>query len=245
MMRTAILRSAAGTAVALALLGATGCWEVVGVEDRRAGDDAQEDELGPPNACPQVSVDTARPACAACLQESCCAELLACSESAACRACVFPGDDACTAPPEHLDLKACVRGPCAEPCVEPELAGLGDPFCNVVSPTLAAGECASIGDYYGRFECNPVSNEPCVDGEACALDEGQIIWTCRASGHALPACAACGFAEGECAPGHVCGNGVCYRYCCTDEDCGAPESRATCRKPLPGVDAGVCVAPPD
>jgi hypothetical protein len=216
-------------ALLLAVTGQSACWEVAELEDREA------------TRCPSVFSRSVNPACAACLEASCCGELGRCADSLACRQCTIPSGQAyvCTRPREFSELASCVADACGPTCATGEFDELPAPYRDVFS-SPSNGSCAHIGDVWGRMRCNPINNQPCNGlGEVCAIDWGTESWTCHATGHALRIGEACGLVEGECTTGHICVNGLCYRYCCPDADDCLPFGR--CQPYSEDVPVGVCV----
>jgi hypothetical protein len=82
--------------------------------------------------------------------------------------------------------------------------------------------------------CNPVTNEPCIEGNACDTafhkDTKEFLgFICYGGRNNSELCEACDLGEGArefCAGGLACVGpqdatvGKCARYCCTDADCG-------------------------
>jgi hypothetical protein len=92
-----------------------------------------------------------------------------------------------------------------------------------VAATPSGGAC--LADYVDLgHDCNPVTNDGCLPGEACDL--GLNFECFPATGGEAALCAACDNAAMQfCAVGLTCDSnndvGKCHRYCCTDADCGA------------------------
>lgn len=223
-MRARVL--ALGWLVLLPLaLQVAGCWALAGVEDREAMPDVADIEPAP-GSCPSPFVSSVTAECATCLETSCCDALRDCTINEDCRACVAGESSfaACGEVATVVALRSCVGGQCDATCRpggEP-IQGLPTPDCEHPPGLPSGGRCFQKGDLAGRIQCNPLSNDPCdgAAGEACALDPGLDAWHCSATGHHQPTCAPCGLLDGGCAPGHVCLDGACYRYCCDESDCG-------------------------
>jgi hypothetical protein len=227
--RSLLLRWAACALV----LGLTGCWLAVGVEDRKI------------TRCAYPFVEVASADCSECLDENCCDEAKACEDSQACLACtrpLLPGEGTeCTFPAELTALRSCVRGNCMTSCYPKPFSDLQPPYKNTLQ-SKSGGACIHEGDWFDHVDCNPITNEPCEPGEACSFDSAKLVFACHGSGQALGVGARCGLVEGLCAPGHDCANGRCYRYCCPDKANTDCEPHGKCHSfDYPGLTIGVCV----
>lgn len=115
------------------------------------------------------------------------------------------------------------------------------------------GYGGSIG---GGDACNPVSGDGCsANGSACNLAPSGYF-ACFPPPDTVAVCGACDNDTRYCAAGLTCvfpnnmgDDGACFRYCCTDADCGAG---ATCSLALaaselmtmsPRDTVGLCVTP--
>jgi hypothetical protein len=90
------------------------------------------------------------------------------------------------------------------------------------------GETGSGGDDIGADQCNPVTGVGCpADGSTCDLDVGSGHFACFPPPNTIDVCGACDDSTTFCGSDLTCvlpsqaSTGVCYRYCCTDADCGA------------------------
>jgi mono/diheme cytochrome c family protein len=101
------------------------------------------------------------------------------------------------------------------------------PECTAPTTSPSGGECVA----HGRFECNPVTNEPCNTraGEACDV-YGFDGFKCYPAPNDRPICQACDETNGPwCLGGSTClGVDGCAKYCCDDGDCGG----GTCQKTM-------------
>jgi hypothetical protein len=104
-------------------------------------------------------------------------------------------------------------------------AGGADAACNApTDPASAPSGGACIADYLALgHDCNPVTNDGCMAGETCDLN-GNFKCAALAGGEAA-LCGACDNANSQyCGLGMTCDSygdtGKCFRYCCTDADCG-------------------------
>ena len=164
------------------------------------------------------------PACGACLELSCCQELVD-----------WNGADVITD-----ELKECAATACPDDCSGGGI-DLPPPECDAGASSPSAGSCIAIG---GGVECNPVTNAGCdtVAGYACDVAQGGF--TCYRPVNDTPACVACDPANGPfCVAGYTCAV-TCYKYCCDDTDCGG----GTCIKSVGVQDVfplaptvGVCI----
>lgn len=99
-----------------------------------------------------------------------------------------------------------------------------DSACEAPAEPPSNGACLSDYAELGH-QCNPVTQEGCMAGEVC--DYGGTGYQCYPDeGSTAALCGECdNAAEQLCAPGLTCdsygGKGKCFRYCCTDGDCGA------------------------
>ena len=142
------------------------------------------------------------PACAACVEASCCAELESCRSQAGCLDCLQAGGGgACAGEPFVTliaDVRTCEQTSCGTPC------------------TSVQGDC------------NPVTNAGCdtFAGDACDYD-GAGHFKCFGGQNGAAQCEACNDTHGPfCAPTKTCVvessiGGACGRFCCTNADCGA------------------------
>jgi hypothetical protein len=77
-------------------------------------------------------------------------------------------------------------------------------------------------------QCNPVSGAGCalVNGEACDLNYDTGLFACFPPPNSAPVCGDCDELTLPCGSESTCVQpgdgsfGTCYRYCCTDADCG-------------------------
>lgn len=170
--------------------------------------------------------------CNTCLENSCCAEVTACSNAGNCPDCVTD-DSQCDgdAIGPQGDVIACAQGSCNAECFMQQPTF--DATCN--PPTGQTGACVTIG---GAIECNPVTGEPCntAAGEACDVNQGG--YECYPDGNVHAICEGCGSNGDYCMSGLTCAGGTCGRYCCDDADC----TPGTCDKSggYPGG-VGVCL----
>jgi len=225
----------------------SGCWLAVGVVDR--------------SSCPYIFTETATRECQTCITDRCCAQLGACASSVPCMACISD-PRSCVVNAAFTDLEHCARSPnCYGPCYQmyadsdPVIDQLPSPYAsasefentNFTSPS--GGSCAGVGANYGRVLCDPVTNVPCQEGDACSIDlnidraatDHTVRFSCRGQGHVLAVGALCGLVEGQCVPGSDCFNGRCYRYCCDPSDCGV-DSECELILTYSQICLGVCVA---
>ncbi len=100
-----------------------------------------------------------------------------------------------------------------------------DSACDApTDPAAAPSGGACIAEYLLLgHDCNPVTNEGCMAGETCDLD-GNFKCAPLVGGEAA-LCGACDNANAQyCGLGMTCDSyadvGKCFRYCCTDADCG-------------------------
>ncbi len=104
-------------------------------------------------------------------------------------------------------------------------------------------------------ECNPVTGAGCTgEGAACDLDDGSGYFVCFPPPNTAAACGTCDDSSTTCGQSLTCiqtasaPTASCYRYCCTDEDCGpggscdavVADTYLSVRSPNDNV--GVCVA---
>ena len=182
--------------------------------------------------------DSGIPACNACLEGSCCQELVDCNGDADCAPCLA-GDPACTQSGAAFDnLVACLSNGCGLECTPPAPPG-----------------------------CNPVTGDPCdlAGGEACDLGSdgnGGSSFQCFPAPNDAALCAACDNTAGPfCQGGLHCDTNTCAKYCCSDADCGAgnvcdfvfaPDfaaglchdavgGAAACSAPKPSPSGGACM----
>jgi hypothetical protein len=110
-----------------------------------------------------------------------------------------------------------------------------------VASTPSGGACFDP-DATGQV-CNPITNEGCAAGtEICDFSGVQFLCY-PVAGTEVDLCEPCDTAEDLfCQVGMTCDNdgasGKCYRYCCTDADCGAGN---TCVSYAYVTNVGVCV----
>lgn len=95
-----------------------------------------------------------------------------------------------------------------------------------VTTTPSGGTCLDWEEI--GHDCNPITNEGCASTQIC--DWGGYFRCYDKVGDEEPICGECDTVDGPlCQVGMTCdsdGNGgTCYRYCCTNDDCGAG---ATC-----------------
>jgi hypothetical protein len=102
------------------------------------------------------------------------------------------------------------------------LAGL--PFA-CTSTTGADG--AGGGTSVSSDECNPVTSAGCVGaGTDCDIDFGSGFFVCYAPPNTVAVCGECSDDGSTCSAGLTCllpagaPTPSCYRYCCTNTDCG-------------------------
>jgi hypothetical protein len=91
----------------------------------------------------------------------------------------------------------------------------------------AAGVGGGAGTGPGDM-CNPVTGAGCAaDGSACDLDMNSGFFTCFPPPNTIGVCGVCDGNTATCGPDLTCievsgaVTSSCYRYCCTDADCGA------------------------
>jgi hypothetical protein len=148
--------------------------------------------------------------CAACVEEACCAALLVCEEDMRCVACVRGSTSPkCAEWANYLEFTACIQSSCGAFCKE--------------APAPK--------------RCNPITNEGCEGGEACAL--GPSGHECYPPPNDRKICETCDPSRGSfCEGGGACVDGRCFRYCCDKGDCGS----GFCDKKITGSKFyGVCV----
>jgi hypothetical protein len=184
--------------------------------------------------------------CATCLEGSCCMELAACNNDANCLGCATGQTDpaTCDADPASkaaLDaFNMCLQNSCNAQCVPPPAP---PPDCAAPKDAASKGSCITIG---GGTECNPVTNEGCMTGEAC--DFSTNGFTCYPPPNAGTLCGDCSnSAEPFCGGTLHClegGNGgKCGRFCCDAGDCGAG---GVCNMDITGVPGlGICIVDAD
>ncbi|HTJ81170.1 MAG TPA: hypothetical protein VL400_05580 [Polyangiaceae bacterium] len=92
-------------------------------------------------------------------------------------------------------------------------------------PATAPSGGACLADFEAQgHDCNPVTNEGCMAGETCDLSGN---FKCLPlTGTEAAVCGACdNFNDQFCGVGLTCDSysdtGKCFRYCCTDADCGS------------------------
>jgi hypothetical protein len=115
------------------------------------------------------------------------------------------------------------------------------------------GQSPDAGDGVSADQCNPVTNDGCTTaGAVCDLDPASGFFVCYGPPNTAGVCDACD-ANTTCGPGLTCvlpegeDTGLCYRYCCTNADCGAGNTcDATFATELldpanPRDDVGLCV----
>jgi hypothetical protein len=148
---------------------------------------------------------------------------------------------------------------CEDSCVE----ACENSLCDEATPSIAcincyAVSCAAELQACGQAVrpdvlCNPVTGEPCREGEACDRIQpfpGTISgFFCFPPPNDVGLCETCNEASGAfCGNTLTCvdetggfsgGAGACARYCCTDEDCGAGSCVAGNYAPA-APDLGVC-----
>lgn len=88
-----------------------------------------------------------------------------------------------------------------------------------------------------KFECNPVTNQGCAANEGCDFDMAGT-YSCFPPPLAAPLCGACSSdMEPYCEGGTTCVGNKCFRFCCTNADCGSGECYIE-----PGDPTGICYA---
>jgi hypothetical protein len=134
------------------------------------------------------------------------------------------------------------------------IAVVTQPNGNGGSVGSGGGEGAGGGAPITADQCNPVTGAGCAsDGSACDLDMSGYF-QCFPPPNTVDVCGECNGDSLTCGPNLTCigvsgaGSLSCYRYCCTDGDCG-PDS--TCDTSLvksllqitnPADMVGVCVS---
>jgi hypothetical protein len=104
-------------------------------------------------------------------------------------------------------------------------------------------------------QCNPVTAAGCPsDGSTCDLDQTTGYFVCFGPPNSVDVCGACDDSTTFCGAGLTCipsqggDSATCYRYCCSDADCG---SGGTCDTALgksllqptdPADAVGLCIA---
>lgn len=140
-------------------------------------------------------------ACGTCLQDHCCKEL---AEA-----------DAMMGLTQALGT--CIMTSCSV-CIPDPIPGT--PACTAPAVAPSNGACVTLGN---GIDCNPVTNAGCSNGEVC--DYAQWGYTCYPGSNVEPLCGGCGMSNMFCSAGLTCANttagpAACFRYCCTDADCG-------------------------
>jgi hypothetical protein len=181
---------------------------------------AQSSSTGNPDVCAGLGATfggaEALRGCADCLEANCCVEL----------------SDAEDQQAYTEELNTCSTSACADEChgASTEPGGIGTIECGAGSAVPSEGACVVPGIV---AQCNPVTNEPCGDGNACDQAQGGIF-QCFGPPNDVQACGTCDNGNGPfCIAGYTCvgdGGTKCAKYCCTDEDC-AP---GTCVKETGG-----------
>jgi hypothetical protein len=126
----------------------------------------------------------------------------------------------------------------------------------VVLVLVLAGSCSSSGGTGGSTpdQCNPVTSAGCSgDGFACDFYPDSGYFVCYAPPNPAGVCGSCSDLTTTCGAGSTCvlqpdlTTGTCYRYCCTDADCGSGGTcdtafLASLRQPANADDViGLCV----
>jgi hypothetical protein len=102
--------------------------------------------------------------------------------------------------------------------------------CEVPASPPSTGSCVTTST--SGVACNPVTNAPCVAGQACDItvdstSEMVTGFTCYDGPNDATLCAPCSTTGGaSCGGGLSCADVsatflACARFCCTDADCGA------------------------
>lgn len=186
---------------------------------------------GQPPICNDVLNGTS---CADCIEEQCCAGLKACLEDPDCLQCFLdPAANVAQCAENNIHysmLIACIGDNCQTPC--------GPAPCDAPSPPPSAGSCFVLG---GGNACNPFTNEGCDTAAGDACDVSADGFSCYPPPNENMLCAACGQADGFCAPGMTCLGGACSRFCCSDADCGSGKCTIGM---LPDTTVGVCQSMP-
>jgi hypothetical protein len=117
------------------------------------------------------------------------------------------------------------------------VAGLGvalaaAPFACVIvdngPPDTGMGGQGNGGSTGGFDQCNPVTGAGCalVNGESCDLNSQTGTFACFPPPNSAPVCGTCDEVSMPCGSESTCVQpgagepGTCYRYCCTDAECG-------------------------
>ena len=92
----------------------------------------------------------------------------------------------------------------------------------------------------GDIQCDPVTNAGCDTGAGEACDVSQGGFQCYPDGNVHDLCETCSTNGDYCQAGMTCFN-QCYRYCCTDDDCGP---NGTCSLDVAAFAApvGLCIS---
>ena len=103
-----------------------------------------------------------------------------------------------------------------------------------ITPEIAAAVAPAVPPAAPAFvppqSCNPITNAPCTNGQACDFGPSRTGFACYPVGSAS-LCEPCNPRTGpHCAQGHLCvlrddndpASGQCLRTCCNQDDCGGP-----------------------
>lgn len=158
------------------------------------------------------------------------------------------GDQPCVEAADCTGGLSCQGGVCASGqclrlgCAAFDAAGI-DAACDAptdVAAVPSGGSCFTDYLLLGH-DCNPVTNEGCMTGEVC--DYGANFSCYPLGGTEAALCGACENPISLCGVGLTCDSygdqGLCFRYCCTDADCG--DGANTCVAYY-GTGVGVCLA---
>jgi hypothetical protein len=148
--------------------------------------------------------------CGSCVEEHCCAELEDCVADPACAECLSP--EASCIDDITPDLVACFQSSCEAAC-DPNAV---TPDCEAPAVAPSGGSCVALDQ---KVTCNPITNEPCDTESGWACDVNGAGYQCWPPPLTEPVCGACPVDDAFCAAGSTC-LGVCYKFCCNDDDCG-------------------------
>ncbi|MBK8256255.1 MAG: hypothetical protein IPK82_26760 [Polyangiaceae bacterium] len=177
--------------------------------------------------------------CGLCVQDQCCAELVACTDDAECNDCLTNPDadpNVCAANSHLTAINDCAAALCSDVCGG---GGGAEPACDAPATPPSMGACVTIGTPAGN-ECNPITNEGCDGAAGAACDASQDGFTCYPDGNTQDLCMECGVSGSDYCKGGMTCVGKCARYCCDDADCGT----GTCTKGgFADPNVGFCEAP--
>lgn len=178
--------------------------------------------------------DIPDPACAGCIEGSCCTEWGACFADADCADCLTnPNADpaVCDQNAALTAVNDCATTNCSAECgITPPIT----PACDAPTTSPSMGSC--FGPIGPNAPCNPVTNEGCDAKAGQACDYGANGYECYDPPNDALLCEECGQATSFCAGGMTC-VGTCAKFCCDNGDCGT----GTCDLEAGDGVVGLCV----